>query len=94
MSWRDEAACRDHSTDLFFPPDPHDDDDKDGPRRRETRRMYRQAIRICNSCPVKQECLDYALDFPEPFGIWGGLTRPERATILRDRRKAAREEQQ
>lgn len=53
--------------------------------------MYRQAIRICNSCPVQQECLDYALDFPEPYGMWGGKTRPERMTILRERRKEARE---
>jgi WhiB family redox-sensing transcriptional regulator len=91
MSWRKEAACRGHSSDLFFPPDPLDDEDEDGPRRRETRRMYRQAIRICNSCPVRQECLDYALDFPEPYGMWGGLTRPERANILRERRREARE---
>jgi WhiB family transcriptional regulator, redox-sensing transcriptional regulator len=91
MSWRDEAACRGHNTSLFFPRDPHDDYEEGEPKRRETRRMYRQAIRICNSCPVKQECLDYALDFPEIYGMWGGLTRPERANILRERRKEARE---
>ena len=90
MSWRDDAACLGRDVDLFFPPDPHDDEDEDGPRRRETRRMYRQAIRICDSCPVQQECLDYALDFPELYGMWGGKTRPERMTILRERRKEQR----
>jgi WhiB family redox-sensing transcriptional regulator len=38
----------------------------------------RAAKRVCLSCPVKQECLDYALERDEPFGIWGGLTARER----------------
>lgn len=48
----------------------------------------RQAKRICAGCPVRQECLDYALEHEEPFGVWGGLTEAERS-VLRDRQIAA-----
>ena len=89
-NWRDEAACLDHDTNLWFPDDLLDQD-PDGPQKRETPRLYRQAKRICLSCPVREECLEYALDFPEPYGMWGGTTRPERLNILRARRKDARD---
>ena len=36
------------------------------------------AKHICRHCPVKQPCLDYALDNHERFGIRGGLTTRER----------------
>jgi WhiB family transcriptional regulator, redox-sensing transcriptional regulator len=38
-----------------------------------------QAKRICRRCPVKIECLAYALDNDERHGIWGGLSAQERA---------------
>lgn len=38
---------------------------------------------ICWTCPVRQACLDYALDAGESFGIWGGLTAKERAGPVR-----------
>lgn len=90
QNWRKEAACLGYPTSLFFP---HDQDpDEPGPRRRETPRLYRQALRLCGTCPVQQECLNYALELPELFGMFGGKTRPERATILRERRQIARED--
>jgi WhiB family transcriptional regulator, redox-sensing transcriptional regulator len=91
MSWRERAACRGMNTNLWFPHDPDEEDTPDQPRRRETPRLYRHALRVCNACPVRQECLDYALEAREGFGMWGGKTRPERQTILRERRQAARE---
>lgn len=36
------------------------------------------AKRICSTCPVQAECLGYALEYREPYGIWGGLTAKER----------------
>jgi hypothetical protein len=36
------------------------------------------ALEICASCPVKQKCLDHALETPEQHGIWGGMTAEER----------------
>jgi len=34
-----------------------------------------------SACPVRQECLDYALRVREPFGIWGGLNEAERRAL-------------
>lgn len=36
------------------------------------------AIEICGRCPVRDDCLRWALEMPEPVGIWGGLTARER----------------
>lgn len=47
------------------------------------------AKRICEDCPVKQRCLDYALDNKIEFGVFGGTSERERRRILKARRKAA-----
>ena len=41
------------------------------------------ALQICGRCPVRGDCLDWALTHKEPLGIWGGLTARERHLILR-----------
>jgi WhiB family redox-sensing transcriptional regulator len=33
---------------------------------------------ICANCPVQEDCLDWAMEQQEPYGIWGGLTARER----------------
>jgi len=38
---------------------------------------------ICNDCPVRQECLDYAITTYEIDGIWGGLPAHQRRKIRR-----------
>lgn len=38
---------------------------------------------ICNRCPVKNECANYAIMAEEPYGVWGGLTPTERNTLRR-----------
>lgn len=43
------------------------------------------AKNICAECPVKNLCLEYALEANEPYGIWGGLTLPERNRLKRKR---------
>ena len=60
---------------MFFPPSTTER--KDERERRETR-----AKSICRICPVKSQCLEYAMEIREPYGIWGGLTEAERRTIL------------
>lgn len=45
---------------------------------------------ICADCPVKRQCLKYALKAPEEYGVWGGLDEIERAQIRRKRIEAAR----
>lgn len=36
---------------------------------------------ICDACKVKKECLDYAMRVKEGYGVWGGLTTPERERL-------------
>ncbi len=47
------------------------------------------ALMTCKGCPVRQECLDYAIAFPALEGIWAGTQRRERDAIRRRRRKMA-----
>ena len=37
-----------------------------------------QAKSLCGGCPVRQQCLDWALDTKQPDGVWGGLDERER----------------
>ncbi len=73
--WQAEAACRDSDPSVFFPVS-----DKDA----------EPARAICDTCPVAQECLEWALGTRQPDGIWGGLTPLERQRVVRRRQKAAR----
>ena len=41
----------------------------------------REAVTICNRCPVMQRCLTYALENNEAHGVWGGLTESQRAQL-------------
>lgn len=60
--WREQAACK-HATSLFYPVNPNS---------RKYRRTLEVAKRICNSCPVKQQCEQEAKDNDEQYGIWAG----------------------
>lgn len=40
---------------------------------------------VCRGCSVQEDCLNHALDYPEKFGIWGGLSERERRRIRRKR---------
>ncbi|MGH9105469.1 MAG: WhiB family transcriptional regulator [Acidimicrobiales bacterium] len=72
--WQARAACRGQSAAIFFAPTHFE--------RKEARAMReRQAKAVCGSCPVRKECLDYALRIREPHGIWGGLSEVERRAI-------------
>lgn len=79
-AWQNLAACRGGKVaELFFAADYEQGAAK---ARREA-----AAVQICAACPVRQACLDHALSFPEPAGVWGGLTEDKRNT---DRRRAKR----
>ena len=79
-SWRDLAACRGR-TDLFFPPEIQY-------RTVDQRRLHmlhvNEAKAICSTCPVQDECLDFALTNNIKHGIWGGFSMSSSA---RSRRK-------
>lgn len=56
------------------------------------RKSYREARRICASCPVQLECLEWELQFETPstarsgLGMFGGKHGVERSKILRQRK--------
>jgi WhiB family redox-sensing transcriptional regulator len=39
---------------------------------------------VCRSCDVRAECLEYALEHDERFGIWGGMSERERRRLKRE----------
>ena len=72
--WQAGAACRGQSAVIFFAPTHFE--------RKEARAMRdRQAKTVCASCPVRRDCLNFALRIREPHGIWGGLNEIERRAI-------------
>ena len=70
--WQEHARCRGEDPDLFFPERGSPGD---------------SAKRVCVTCDVRLDCLEYALANGERYGIWGGLTERERTRL---RRQAAR----
>ena len=72
--WTVDAACADADPDLFFG---------------EHGRPATEAKQICAGCPVRAECLDFALEGRERFGIWGGLTEKQRRVEARRRKQEA-----
>lgn len=68
LAWQADALCSQTDPEAFFP-------EKGG--------STRDAKRICNQCEVKSECLEYALQNDERFGIWGGLSERERRKLKR-----------
>lgn len=65
--WRDRAACTQVDPELFFP---------------EPGESPRNAKSICASCEVINECLTWAIETDEQFGVAGGLTRLERRRLV------------
>jgi WhiB family redox-sensing transcriptional regulator len=68
IPWQERARCRDHDPEVFFP-------EKGG--------SSREAKRICSECPVRIECLNYALRRDERYGVWGGMSERERRRLKR-----------
>ncbi len=67
-SWHERALCSQTDPEAFFP-------EKGG--------STREAKKICTGCEVRGECLEYALEHDERFGIWGGLSERERRRLKR-----------
>ena len=73
----EDAACHGADTSVFFPvSDTYAD----------------EAKAICATCPVAEQCLEYAIDTHQGDGVWGGLTALERHRLVRRRQRVAREE--
>ena len=76
--WREHAACLPYPAILFFGMD-----DNEAAAERHAREL--EAKEICTRCLVRDDCLDYALNTKETYGIWGGLTELERKARLQGR---------
>lgn len=68
--WQGKANCMGVDPDLFFT---------------ERGASTREAKEVCKGCVVKTDCLEYALDNGEKFGIWGGMSERERRRLRRAR---------
>ncbi|MCX5278179.1 MULTISPECIES: WhiB family transcriptional regulator [Streptomyces] len=78
MDWRHQAACRETDPELFFP------NGNTGP----ALLQIEEAKAVCrHGCPVKEQCLQWALDTNQNDGVWGGLSEGERRAM---KRRAAR----
>lgn len=65
LGWLARAACAGMDTRAFFSSGNH------------ARAQVFAAKRVCQSCPVKQDCANYAIDTGERFGVWGGMSQQE-----------------
>lgn len=71
--WYADAACHDHPTEWWFP---------------EKGVSSERAVEVCAGCPVRDDCLSYALDQGIDQGVWGGTGPKTRARLRRERRAA------
>ncbi|MDQ5969783.1 MAG: WhiB family transcriptional regulator, redox-sensing transcriptional regulator [Patescibacteria group bacterium] len=70
--WMDNANCKGMGCEYFFPIE----------LKSKIAASKILAVKaICEQCTVNQECLSYALDTNQKYGIWGGLTEPERSNL-------------
>lgn len=74
-SWQSRANCLGVDPDLFFP---------------ERGASTKEAKEVCRGCVVRADCLEYALQNGEKFGIWGGMSERERRRIRRQRAQERR----
>lgn len=70
VDWLADALCAQTDPEAYFPA-------RGG--------STRAAKQICLRCPVRAECLEYALEHDERFGVWGGLSERERRPLKRPR---------
>jgi len=87
-SWMVRAACK-GMTHLFYPPHTcwhgcrHDC--QAGRLEQGRFERIRRARELCDSCPVKELCREWALESREPHGIIAGLTEDQRKALIKER---------
>lgn len=68
--WMKKGKCRGLQTDIFYHEQGH--------------LSINSAKAICSECPIREQCLDYAMRNRELYGIWGGHTTSERKKLRKD----------
>ena len=74
-AWQQDAECANYAGEVDF-----------FPARGES---LRDAKAVCTICPVRTECLEFAMRLKVAHGVWGGLSERERRSLRRERRRAA-----
>ncbi|MEE8667472.1 MAG: WhiB family transcriptional regulator [Bifidobacterium mongoliense] len=74
QSWRQRALCSQTDPEVFFP-------EKGG--------STKDAKQVCSRCEVREQCLQWALEHDERFGIWGGMSERERRRYNHEHGSAA-----
>jgi len=80
--WRELGSCRKLDTSMFFPIG----------QTGEAEVRIARAKKVCATCPVRQECLEFAITTNQEYGVWGGHSEEERRVVRRQwraRRRAA-----
>jgi WhiB family transcriptional regulator, redox-sensing transcriptional regulator len=80
VEWVHQARCRNEDPELFFPVG------TSGPAANQTE----VAKAICQTCEVREECLEWAMITGQDAGVWGGLSEEERRALRRARKRAQR----
>ena len=68
--WQLDGLCRGMDSAVFFHPE--------GERGHKRADREHRAKTVCSRCPVLARCRAYAVEAGEPYGVWGGLSAPER----------------
>ena len=68
--WRDGAACAEINGDLWFP-------------EKGEAQVAARAVKVCNTCPVKKQCLNFAIENEIRDGIFGGKSAEARRYLRR-----------
>ena len=69
--WLDAGACRQEDPELFFPITSCDP----------SARQIDAAKAVCQRCGVQDQCLHYALESHQNYGVWGGTSEEERGQL-------------
>jgi len=72
-NWRDGASCRHLNAALFFP----------SGNTGAALEQILAAKAVCRTCPVRSQCLEFALESNQEAGIWGGTDEDERRRLRR-----------
>ncbi|MGH8907512.1 MAG: WhiB family transcriptional regulator [Egibacteraceae bacterium] len=80
QDWRSRAACQDVDPEQFFPI---------GASVRALEQTD-EAKQVCAVCPVRAQCLAWALATGQHDGVWGGMSEDERRVMRRAVQRACR----
>jgi WhiB family redox-sensing transcriptional regulator len=78
--WRELGSCRALATSLFFPIG----------QTGEAEVKIARAKKVCVTCPVREQCLEFAITTNQEYGVWGGHSEEERRVVRRQWRARQR----